>query len=283
MKEKIDQLFENEAQLPKISSVVSKVMEMVGKPDVVIADLAKEISKDPGLTAAVIKLSNSAYFRPAKPVKTVQESLMTLGIKTVKEIILLNETKGILKKELKGYQVDGEANWMHSLIVAELAKRIAVQKKLKVDKDVVFTAGLLHNIGKVILADFFPTVLMQFRTELQTYQGPYTDLEAKFFGYTHQETGAKLLEKWNFPQELIEVARYYTEPEKATQFPELVSIIHIANCIVVLGGMGIDIGGLKIPLSSKALQNIGVTEGDLQMYYTLLPEMAKHIEELISV
>ncbi|TGK03930.1 HDOD domain-containing protein [Leptospira semungkisensis] len=283
MKEKIDQLFENEAQLPKISSVVTKVMEMVGKPDVVIADLAKEISKDPGLTAAVIKLSNSAYFRPTKPVKTVQESLMTLGIKTVREIILLNETKGILKKELKGYQVDGESNWLHSLIVAELAMRIAVQKKLKIDKDVVFTAGLLHNIGKVILSEFFPTVLMQFRTELQNYEGPYTELEAKFFGYTHQEAGAKLLTKWNFPQELIEVASFYTEPEKAVHFPELVAVVHIANCIVLVGGMGIDIGGLRIPLSPKALQIAGVTEGDLQMYYTLLPEMAKHIEELISV
>lgn len=283
MKEKIDQLFENEAQLPKISSVVSKVMEMVGKPDVVIADLAKEISKDPGLTAAVIKLSNSAYFRPAKPVKTVQESLMTLGIKTVKEIILLSETKGILKKELKGYQVDGESNWLHSLTVAELAMRISVQKKLKIDKDVSFTAGLLHNIGKVILSEFFPTVLMQFRTELQNYQGPYTELEQKYFGYTHQEAGAKLLTKWNFPEELIEVAKFYAEPEKAVHFPELVSVVHIANCIVILSGMGIDIGGLRNPLSPKALQIVGVNDGDLQMYYTLLPEMTKHIAELISV
>ncbi|EPG72816.1 HDIG domain protein [Leptospira fainei serovar Hurstbridge str. BUT 6] len=283
MKEKIDQLFENEAQLPKISSVVSKVMEMVNRPDVVIADLAKEISKDPGLTAAVIKLSNSAYYRPTKPVKTVQESLMTLGIKTVREMILLTEAKGILKKDLKGYQVDGESNWMHSLTVAELAMRITVQKKLKFDKDVAFTAGLLHNIGKVILAEFFPSIILQLRAELQSYEGPYKDLERKYFGYTHEEAGAKLLTKWNFPEELVEVANFYTEPEKAVKFPELVSVVHIAHCVVILSGMGIDIGGLRTPLSPQALKVAGVTDSDLQMYYTLLPEIARHLAELVAV
>ncbi|EQA35790.1 HDIG domain protein [Leptospira inadai serovar Lyme str. 10] len=283
MKEKIDQLFENEAQLPKISSVVSKVMEMVNRPDVAIADLAKEISKDPGLTAAVIKLSNSAYYRPTKPVKTVQESLMTLGIKTVREMILLTEAKGILKKDLKGYQIDGESNWMHSLTVAELAMRITVQKKLKFDKDVAFTAGLLHNIGKVILSEFFPSIILQLRAELQTYEGPYKDLERKYFGYTHEEAGAKLLAKWNFPEELVEVANFYTEPEKAVKFPELVSVVHIAHCVVILSGMGIDIGGLRTPLSPQALKVAGVTDGDLQMYYTLLPEIARHLAELIAV
>lgn len=131
MKEKIDQLFLNDAQLPRISSVVTKVMQMVQKQDVAIPDLAKEISNDPGLTADVIKLSNSAYYRAAKPIKTVQESLMTLGIKTVKDIILLTATRGILKKDLKGYQVDAEDNWIHSLTVAELSKRICEQKKTK--------------------------------------------------------------------------------------------------------------------------------------------------------
>lgn len=283
MKEKIDQLFENEAQLPKISSVVSRVMEMVSKPDVIIADLAKEISKDPGLTAAVIKLSNSAYYRPTKPVKTVQESLMTLGIKTVREIILLTEAKGLLKKDLKGYQVDGESNWMHSLTVAELAMRITVQKKLKFDKDIAFTAGLLHNIGKVVLAEFFPNVLIQFRAELQNYQGPYKDLEKKYFGYTHEEAGARLLAKWNFPEEFVEAAHFYTDPDQASNFPELVSVIHIAHCVVILSGMGIDIGGLRTPLSPQALKIVGVTDSDLQMYYTLLPEIARHLAELIAV
>ncbi|XDD52456.1 HDOD domain-containing protein [Leptospira sp. WS92.C1] len=282
MKEKIDQLFLNDAQLPRISSVVTKVMQMVQNQDVAIPDLAKEISNDPGLTTEVIKLSNSAYYRAAKPIKTVQESLMTLGTKTVKDIILLTASRGILKKDLKGYQVEGEDNWIHSLTVAELSKRISEQKKLKIGSDLAFTGGLLHNIGKVILADFFPMVIMTLREELKDHSTPFSELEKKHFGYSHEEIGAKLLEKWNFPKELVHVAKFYSHPDDEKEFPDLVSTVHVAHSISITAGVGIDIAGLSVPISEKALQEIGVTDSDLQMYYTVLPEIQKHIRELIQ-
>ncbi|MDV6237386.1 HDOD domain-containing protein [Leptospira ellisii] len=282
MKEKIDQLFLNDAQLPRISSVVTKVMQMVQNQDVAIPDLAKEISNDPGLTTEVIKLSNSAYYRAAKPIKTVQESLMTLGTKTVKDIILLTAAKGILKKDLKGYQLDGDDNWIHSLTVAELSKRICEQKKLKIGSDLAFTGGLLHNIGKVVLADFFPAVLVTLREEMKNQTATFSELEKKHFGYTHEEAGAKLLEKWNFPKELIHVAAKYSRPEEETEFPELVATVHIAHAISITAGVGIDIAGLTSPVSNKALQILGISDSDLQMYYTVLPEIQKHIRELIQ-
>ncbi|EKO34130.1 HDOD domain-containing protein [Leptospira santarosai] len=282
MKEKIDQLFLNDAQLPRISSVVTKVMQMVQKEDVAIPDLAKEISHDPGLTADVIKLSNSAYYRAAKPIKTVQESLMTLGIKTVKDIILLTAARGILKKDLKGYQVEAEDNWIHSLTVAELSKRICEQKKLKIDLDLAFTGGLLHNIGKVILADFFPAAIANLREELKNHSVSFEELERKHFGYSHEEASEKLLEKWNFPKELVHVARNYSRPENEKEFQELVSVVHVSHSIAITAGVGIDIAGLSAPISNEALQILEITDSDLQMYYTVLPEIQKHIRELIQ-
>ncbi|MDI7197756.1 HDOD domain-containing protein [Leptospira santarosai] len=282
MKEKIDQLFLNDAQLPRISSVVTKVMQMVQKEDVAIPDLAKEISHDPGLTADVIKLSNSAYYRAAKPIKTVQESLMTLGIKTVKDIILLTAARGILKKDLKGYQVEAEDNWIHSLTVAELSKRICEQKKLKIDLDLAFTGGLLHNIGKVILADFFPAAIANLREELKNHSVSFEELERKYFGYSHEEASEKLLEKWNFPKELVHVARNYSRPENEKEFQELVSVVHVSHSIAIAAGVGIDIAGLSAPISNEALQILEITDSDLQMYYTVLPEIQKHIRELIQ-
>lgn len=257
-------------------------MQMVQKEDVAIPDLAKEISHDPGLTADVIKLSNSAYYRAAKPIKTVQESLMTLGIKTVKDIILLTAARGILKKDLKGYQVEAEDNWIHSLTVAELSKRICEQKKLKIDLDLAFTGGLLHNIGKVILADFFPAAIANLREELKNHSVSFEELERKYFGYSHEEASEKLLEKWNFPKELVHVARNYSRPENEKEFQELVSVVHVSHSIAITAGVGIDIAGLSAPISNEALQILEITDSDLQMYYTVLPEIQKHIRELIQ-
>lgn len=97
MKEQIDIILRDINKLPPMSNVVIKVMTLIQNPAVSIQELASEISKDPAITASIIKLSNSAYYRASKPIRTVQESLMTLGIKTVKEIILLTASKKNLK------------------------------------------------------------------------------------------------------------------------------------------------------------------------------------------
>lgn len=283
MKEQIDQLLQSGGKLPKMSGVVVKVLELVQKPDVSIHDLAQEISKDPSLTTAIIKISNSAYYRASKPIRTVQESLMTLGIKVVREIVLLTASKGILNQDLQGYKLEADDNWLHCLVVAELSMRIAAQKKIKDGKDVAFTAGLLHDIGKIVLADFFPQVMMQIKQELPEFKGPFTDLEKKYFGYTHSEVGAMLLEKWQFPSELVEVVRFHHDPDLAKDYPELVSCVHVANIVTIVSGIGIDIGGISHPLSPFALEKLGVKDSDLQLYYTLIPEMQKHISELLAV
>jgi len=215
MKDQIDIILKDIHKLPPMSNVVIKVMTLIQDPAVSIHDLATEISKDPAITASIIKLSNSAYYRASKPIRTVQESLMTLGIKTVKEIILLTASKKILNKDLPGYQLEADAMWLHSLVVAELSARISIQKKTNIPKDLAFTSGLLHDIGKVILAQFFPSKILEIKQELKTSKLSFTEVERKYFGYDHQEVGMKALETWNFPEELKEVVAYHHNPELA--------------------------------------------------------------------
>lgn len=282
MKEKIDEILQDVKRLPAMSSVVTKVLQMVQNPDVNIQELADEISKDPGITAAVIKLSNSAYYRAAKPVRSVQESLMTLGTKTVKEIILLTAAKGILSKDLPGYQLEADQLWLQSLLVAELSARIAAHKKLKLQKDLVFTAGLLCNVGKLVLSQFFQPLLFKIKTELENSEVPFPEVEKKHLGYTHMEISAKLLTLWNFPEELIDVVAHYTNPEEAKINQELVSVVHIASTICVVSGIGIDIGGISVPLTKLALEKTGVTDADIQAYFMKIPELEKHISDLLN-
>lgn len=282
MKEKIDAVLKDVNKLPAISTVVTKVLQMVQDPDVNIQDLADEISKDPAITASVIKLSNSAYYRASKPIRTVPEALMTLGTKTVKEIILLTAAKGILKKDLPGYQIEGDQLWLQSLLVAELASRIAAHKKLPLPKDLVFTAGLLCNIGKLVLAQFFQPLLFKLKAELEASTDPFPMVEKKHMGYTHMEISAILLKQWNFPEELVDVVAHYTNPEESTVNPLLVSVIHIASTICVVSGIGIDVGGISIPLTQFALTKTGIQDTDIQAYFMKIPEIERHISELLN-
>ena len=91
------------------------------------------------------------------------------------------------------------------------------------------------------------------------------------------------LQKWNFPEELIEVISCHHTPENAKKFPLLTSVVHIANTIAIVSGIGIDIGGISHPLSVEALKITGVTEKDLQDYYLMIPDLEKSLTELKSI
>lgn len=283
LKSKVDEVLQDVNKLPAISSVVSKVLEKLQKPDVNIADLAQEISKDPAITANVIKLSNSAYYRASKPIRTVQEALMTLGIKTVKEIVLLTAAKGILSQDLNSYQLEAAQLWTSSLLVAELSSKIVQHKKLKIDKDLAFTSGLLCSVGKIVLAQFFSPVMMQIKTDLKDNQEPFPVLEKKYFGYTHMEVSENLLKRWNFPQELTDVVANYLTPENSNNNPLLTSVVHIASILIVVSGIGIDIGGESVPISPFALSQTGVTEADIETYFVHIPDLQAGLADLLNV
>lgn len=283
LKSKVDEVLQDVNKLPAISSVVSKVLEKLQKPDVNIADLAQEISKDPAITANVIKLSNSAYYRASKPIRTVQEALMTLGIKTVKEIVLLTAAKGILSQDLNSYQMEAAQLWTSSLLVAELSSKIVQHKKLKIDKDLAFTSGLLCSVGKIVLAQFFSPVMMQIKADLKDNQEPFPMLEKKYFGYTHMEVSENLLKRWNFPQELTDVVANYLTPENSKNNPVLTSVVHIASILIVVSGIGIDIGGESVPISPFALSQTGVTEADIETYFVHIPDLQAGLADLLNV
>ncbi|TGL20766.1 HDOD domain-containing protein [Leptospira yanagawae] len=283
LKSKVDEVLQDVNKLPAISSVVSQVLEKLQKPDVNIAELAQEISKDPAITANVIKLSNSAYYRASKPIRTVQEALMTLGIKTVKEIVLLTAAKGILAQDLNSYQLEAAQLWTASLLVAELSSKIVQHKKLKIDKDLAFTSGLLCSVGKIVLAQFFSPVMMQIKTDLKNNQEPFPTLEKKYFGYTHMEVSENLLKRWNFPPELTDVVANYLTPEASKVNPLLTSVVHIASILIVVSGIGIDIGGESVPISPFALSQTGVTDADIETYFVHIPDLQAGLADLLNV
>ncbi|MDZ4726313.1 MAG: HDOD domain-containing protein [Leptospira sp.] len=282
-KEKVDQVLKDVNKLPSISSVVTKVLEKLQKPDVNITELAAEISKDPAITASVIKLSNSAYYRASKPIRTVQEALMTLGTKTVKEIVLVTAAKGILSQDLNNYQLEAAQLWTSSLLVAEMSSRIVIHKKLNIDKDLAFTSGLLCNVGKIVLAQFFQPVMFQLKAELKDFKDPFPLLEKKYFGYTHMEISEILLTRWNFPKELVDVVAHYLNPDESTVNSLLTSVVHIASILIVVSGIGIDIGGESVPISPFALTQTGITEADIQNYFLHIPDLQAGLADLLNI
>ncbi len=284
IKAQIDAALSDIDRLPVMPAIAQRAIALAYNPDVDIKQLAEEISRDPAMTAGILRLSNSAYFRPASKVRSISEAIVVLGLNVVKDIIIITASRDILKVDLEGFKLEAAELWDHSLLVAELCARIADKKKVGIRRDIAFTAGLLHDVGKVIMASHFRRLHIQVQMEMQKHpDSRFSDMERKFTGYTSTELGGRLLGIWKFPDELIEAVRDHYFPEKATVNPELCSIVHIGNVIALASGVGIDIGGLNESLSSFAISTLRLTGDELSHLYDSLPEIMEYIFDMRSL
>ena len=282
IKKRIEQIIANIDQLPSIPLVVSKIINMVNDPEVNFKIVADEISKDQAITTDILKICNSAYYSKGKEITSVDRAIVTLGIKEVKDIVVVSTTKQVLNKPIIGYDLEKGDLWKHNLVVAMLAKKIALMKKQRGLADVVFTGGIIHDVGKTILALFVANTFKEILETVQTRQIDFCVAEREVMGFDHQEIGEKILEKWQFPEVLRMIVRHHHDPDQAPEPHKLtVSIVHVANTIALMAGVGIGADGLYHELSESAVKAAGLTPEELEQIYANVPETLKQAQAML--
>ena len=209
IKQRLENIIKNLDQLPSIPEVASKLITMVNDPDVSFKLVAEELSKDQSMTTNILKLCNSAYFNKGKEISSIDRAIVTLGLKEVKDIVMVLATKPILDKFVLGYDLGKGDLWKQGLVVATLAKRIAILKGKKPIADVAFTGGIIHNVGKIVLAMFVHSTYKDIIEMVKTQEVTFNAAEQAIMGFNHQEISEKILEKWNFPDVLKAIVRFY--------------------------------------------------------------------------
>ena len=281
IKQRIESIVNNIEQLPSMPAIATKVINMVNNPDVSFKQVAQEISQNQAMTTNVLKLCNSAYFNKGKEISSIDRAIVTLGLKEVKNIVLVVAAKPLLEKPVIGYDLAQGDLWKQGLIVATIANRIALAKKRKDIADTVFTGGIIHNIGKIVIALYVQQAFNEIMETVQANETTFQQAEKEVMGYSHQEVSEKVLEKWNFPDVLKSIVRYYQEPEKAPDEHKLeVSIIHVSNSISILAGVGIGSDGLYHQINDQAVKTAGLSQAELEALYTKIPETIKKISTI---
>jgi len=281
IKQRIESTINNIAALPTMPEVATKILNMVNDPEVSFKAVAEELSKDQSMTTNILKLCNSAYFSKGKEITSIERAIVTLGIKEVTNIVMVIAAKPILDKYVIGYDLGKGELWKQGLIVGTLAKKIALQKNRKDIADVVFTGGIIHNVGKTVIAIFVQNTYNDILDEVKKNNITFNEAEKEIMGYSHQEISEKILEKWNFPPVLKAIVRFYAEPDKAPDnFKTEVSIVHIANTISIMAGIGIGSDGLYHQLSKIALDTTKITGPELEELFSKIPEMTRQIMEI---
>ncbi len=281
IKQRIESIITNLDQLPSIPDVASTILNMINDPEVSFKRVAEEISKDQAITTNILKLCNSAFFSKGKEISSIDRAIVTLGLKEIKDLVIIAVTKAILNKEIIGYDLAKGDLWIHGLAVAILSKKIALQKNMKGLSDIVFTGGIIHDVGKTVLALYVQRTFKEILKMVESAGIPFQEAEKEIMGFDHQEIGERILMKWNFPDILKAIVRFHHQPDKAPdEFKSVASIVHIANIICLMAGIGIGSDGLYHDLNSFALTTLNLSEQELETLYSEIPEMMNQVKEI---
>jgi HD-like signal output (HDOD) protein/CheY-like chemotaxis protein len=246
------------SSLPSIPAVYQEVMACMQQPNASLGDIARVIGKDVGMTATLLRLVSSAFFGLSKPVSTIERAVSFLGLDTLVTLVL---AQGIFREAphnpVTGFSI--EALWQHSLQTAGAARVIATLEGVdQATLDDAFLAGMLHDIGKLVLAQSMPntyTEIMQ-----QTGTGYAAIAEQELLLTTHADIGAYLLGLWGLSDAVVEAVAFHEQPGRApTQALGLPAIIHAADRLSRFPDQA-DPRSPQLQLDTRCLEEFGMGE-----------------------
>jgi putative nucleotidyltransferase with HDIG domain len=260
MEKLINKVKESIEKMPTLSPLIYKIIQIANDKSSSAQDLTDVIQLDPVLTAKVIKMVNSAYFGLPQKVKSLKQAIVMLGINTVKNVALSSTFAGNVKIKDKTKLAEDDF-WQHSLGVAVASKLIA--KELGVDKlylEEYFIAGMIHDIGKVLINNFFSEEMNQIVELSSQKQASITDVEKHVLKLTHEEIGIAIGKKWNFETPLLFAVGKHHNPALSGSAAIFSMVVCVADTFVKILQIGFS-GNYKIdPISDEVWEALQLDE-----------------------
>lgn len=221
---------------PSIPSLYFEVLKELRSPDASAQRVGEIISQDLAMSTKVLQVLNSAYYAIARQITDPAEAVTILGFEMVKSLVLCIQVFSQFDK-VKPYYFSIDKLWRHSTAVAQAARHIARFEGLGAEAaDEIYTAGLLHDIGKLVLVSNFSDEYQAVQTRVRNEHISLWDAEREAFGASHAEIGAYLIGLWGMPLPLAEAACFHHKPRLLTvTAPITVAVVHAANVIVSEG------------------------------------------------
>lgn len=226
-------------ELPTLPEVLVRLNDVMADPDVSVDRVAQVVAADPAVSANVLRLVNSAYYGLQVRVSTVQLAISIMGFSMIRRVALkaavLNEF-GKKGRDVEGF--DARFFWRHSIFagVAGRALTRAAEDLVDVDPEDGYMAGLLHDIGKLILADHVGSRYAEFVGRARRGEGPLRRLEMEELGFDHADVGSVLAIKWLLPEEIAVSIRYHHAPLEDPFHRRLSCAIHLADHLAISSG-----------------------------------------------
>ncbi|MBW2144600.1 MAG: HDOD domain-containing protein [Deltaproteobacteria bacterium] len=258
----VDLLSEVET-LPSMPNAATKVISLLEDPETATSEIENAIKLDAGLTANILKLVNSAYFGLATEVGSVRRAIVLLGLKRLVQIVMTSCVNALLEKQVIGYDLPPGELWRHSIAVSVAAEGLVNELNISASEE-IFTAALLHDVGKLILGKFVRQDIKEI--ELKASEGvAFQTAEQMVLGTDHAEIGAHILKSWSLPQEIVNAVRWHHDPDSAEETNTLIDVVHVADVLCLMIGIGVGREGLQYEPSPSVSKRLGLKSNHIEM------------------
>lgn len=272
--------------IPSLPEVVNRIILLLNEPNTPASEIAKLISYDPGLSSKVLRMVNSAAYGFQRQISSIQHGIMILGFNTVRGLVLSASILKMFESQGSGPQgLDHRRFWEHSLATALGARIMATSLRMP-DADDAFSAGMLHDIGKVVLdvhfrRDYQQVMELARRKKISPHGPAFLAIEDSVLQSDHTRVGAFLATKWKLPVTIAETIQYHHAPQEAPTCQPLVSLVALANqlAILLLEHHGVYNRNF---LSPDLIEYFGLSDEDMVLLLDRLQEDFSSAEQFFS-
>jgi putative nucleotidyltransferase with HDIG domain len=279
--EELDAYISRVKHLPPAPQVLPKLLALLGQPDTDAAKVVELITHEPALTASVLQRCNSAYFGATEPATDVDQAVARLGFNQVYRMTAAVIGSQSLSPAQKSYGFGQGDLWRHSVAAAVAAQNLAADKGD--DENLVFTAALLHDIGKIILADALEDKYTRLVQQSETNQQSLVEVEKSLLGVQHAEIGGRLLARWKFPANLVAAVWFHHRPSGAAAWERLAAYVYLGNMIAHFMGFSYGHQAFAFRGRAEALVALDLRAEELPHYMIQAFERIETIEALLNL
>jgi putative nucleotidyltransferase with HDIG domain len=277
----IEQIVSKTSDLPTIPAAALKVMRETQSSSASAASVARIIVTDQALSARVLRLANSAFYGLSRKISDMPEAVVVLGMKSVKNLALVAGTYPWMKRPLTGYCLGPEEMWRHAFGCAAAAQIVARMSR-KCSEDLVFTAGLLHDIGKVALSVWLENKMGAILLYAGREEISFDEAERRVLGYDHCQVGFHLATSWNLPEEICSACLFHHTPAHAAEHQSVVDCVHVGDYICSAMGFGLGGDGMLYPFDEGSLIRLGISPEQIDAITDEFVEKFEEYEALFS-
>ncbi len=278
----LDDVVRQVESLPRLPDTALRLAGLIADPASTVQEIVEAIRYDQTITAELLRICNSAFSGLVRRVNSIDDAVLLLGTAKVLQLAMSAHVRGTLVRPQSGYGLQHGALWEHSVAVAVgscyLGQRAGVR-----EPGLLFTMGLLHDIGKVVLNDCVSAEYAQIVQEVNERQLAFHEAEQQILGFTHAEVGARLAETWNLPETVVRCIRYHHDPQELPTPDLFVDAAYLADMTCLLIGVG---GGMTDGVSYRVqpavLERHKLTQRDLENIGADVVVEVKAVRELFS-